>query len=112
MRPKLVLAVSLLAALGGAGSCIAIVFAVFSSFNPVGQPGLLVIGTLLLPLGAIVFGSVFVYRHTARKRKLQAFLTAILATMLTLTLLVTAAILSSRRNNVKPPEGLQPPTTG
>jgi hypothetical protein len=110
MRPKLVFGVSLLAALLGAGSCIGIVFGVFSSFNPVGRPSLFVAGTLLLPLAAIVFGSIFVYRHTARRRKLQAFITAVLATILTLSLLVAATILSARRNNLEPPQFPQPHT--
>ncbi len=45
------------------------------------SPGLLAISTLLLPIATIVFASIFVYRHTARRRKLQAFLTALLATL-------------------------------
>jgi hypothetical protein len=104
MRPKLVFGVSLLSALLGGGSCIAIVFVVFSSFNPVGQPGLLVFATLLLPVAAVILGSVFVYRHTARRRKLQAFITAVIATILTLSLLLTATILSRRNNHLKPPQ--------
>ena len=111
MRPKLVFGVSLLSALLGGGSCIAIVFVVFSSFNPMGHPGLVVFGTLLLPLAAIILGSVFVYRHTARRRKLQAFVTAVLATILTLSLLLTATILSRRRNHLEPPRPTRPATT-
>ena len=103
MRPKLVFGVSLIAALVGAGSYIAIVFGVFSSFNPISNPGFLVVATLFLPIAAIVFSSVFVYRHTARRRKLQAFMTAILATLLTLGLLVVATIWSARRNPERPP---------
>lgn len=104
MRPKLVVGVSLLSALIGAGSCIAIVFGVFSSLNAITKPGLFVTSTLLLPIAAIGFASVFVYRHTARRRKLQALLAAILATLLTLGLLVFAILLSARRNNVAPPQ--------
>lgn len=107
MRPKLVFAVSLLASLLGAGSCIGIVFGVFSSFNPVARIGWFVAAALLLPIAAIVFASLFVYRHTARRRKLQAFLTAILATLLTLGLLLVATILSAR-NPIKQPEVTQP----
>ena len=104
MRPKLVVGVSSLAALIGAGSCIGIVFGIFSSLKPVTRPGLLVTATFALPIAAISFASVFVYRHTARRRKLQAFMTAILATLLTLALLVVATILSARRNPMKPPQ--------
>ena len=103
MRPKLVVGVSSLAALTGAGSCIAIIFGVFASLNPVTKPGLLVAATFLLPVLAIAFASIFVYRHTARRRKLQALMTAVLATLLTLALFVLAIILSARRNVNEPP---------
>ena len=101
MRLRLVIAASLLAAIVGAGSCIALVLGVFS-VKVLSSPGLLLASTLLLPAAAIVFASIFVYRHTARRRKLQALLTAILATLLTLTFLVTASILSARGNPVEP----------
>jgi purine-cytosine permease-like protein len=110
MRPKLVLGVSFLAALLGAGSCIGIVLGISSSLNPASRPGLIVIASLLLPIAAIIFASVFVYRHTARRRKLQAFVTAVLATLLTLSFFVLATILSARRNNTEPPT-ITPPHT-
>ena len=72
MRLKLVFAASLLAAVVGAGSCIALVLGVFSR-QALSSPGLLVSSTLLLPMATIIFASIFVYRHTARRRRLQAF---------------------------------------
>jgi uncharacterized protein YacL len=95
MRLKLVIAASLLAAMVGAGSCIALVLGVFA-VRTLSHPGLLVLSTLLLPIATIVFASIFVYRHTARRRKLQAFLTAILAILLTLSIFVLASVLTSR----------------
>lgn len=97
MRLRLVLAASLLAAIVGAGSCVALVLGVFSA-EALSNPGLLVSFTLLLPIAATIFASIFVYRHTARRRRLQAFLTALLATLLTLALLIFASILSARRD--------------
>src|SRR5215211_6699766 len=73
MRLKLVLIASSLAAIAGAGSCIALVLGVFSR-QALSSPGLLVASTFLLPLATIIFASIFVYRHTARRRRLQAFL--------------------------------------
>jgi hypothetical protein len=96
MRLKLVFAASALAALVGAGSCIALVLGVFSA-KALSSPGLLVTSTLVLPVAAIVCAAIFVYRHTARRRKLQALLTAIVATLLTLTFFILASILSARR---------------
>lgn len=104
MRLKLVFAASALAAIVGAGSCIALVLGVFSA-KALSSPGLLVLSTLLLPAAAIVFASIFVYRHTARRRKLQAFLTTLIATLLTLGFFVVASILSAR---IAPTEPTQP----
>jgi hypothetical protein len=103
MRLRLVIAASLLAAIVGAGSCIALVLGVFS-VKALSSPGLLVASTLLLPVLAIIFASIFVYRHTARRRRLQAFPTALLATVLTLAFFVCATILSARWNRVEPPQ--------
>jgi len=103
MRLRLVIAASLLAAIAGAGSCIALVLGVFS-VKTLSSPGLLVASTLLLPILTITFASIFVYRHTARRRRLQAVLTALLATLLTLAFFVCASILSARWNRVEPPQ--------
>ena len=101
MRLKLVIAASVLAAVVGAGVCIALVLGVFS-VKTLSNPGLLVSSTLLLPIATITFASIFVYRHTARRRKLQAFLTAILAILLTLAFFITASILTSRYSPLEP----------
>jgi len=103
MRLKLVIAASLLAAIVGAGSCIALVLGVFS-VKALSNPGLLVTSTLLLPIVTIAFASFFVYRHTARRRKLQAILTALIAILLTLGFFISAAILSARWSPVEPPQ--------
>jgi purine-cytosine permease-like protein len=92
---------SSLAAIVGAGSCIALVLGVFSR-QALSNPGLLVISTFLLPLAAIIFASVFVYRHTARRRRLQAFLTLVLATLLTIALLIVTSIVTTRRDRMEP----------
>jgi hypothetical protein len=102
MRLKLVVAASLLAAIVGAGYCIALVFGVFAG-TALSRPGLLVTSTLLIPILMITFASIFVYRHTARRRRLQAILTALLAILVTLALFITASIISSRRNRTEPP---------
>lgn len=102
MRLKLVLAASLLAALVGAGSCIALVLGLFSA-GALSNPGLLVASTLLLPLATIIFAAVFVYRHTARRRRLQAFLTTVLATLFTLSLFILASILSASSQSLLAP---------
>jgi hypothetical protein len=101
MRLKLVFAASALAAIVGAGSSTALVLGFFS-VKALSSPGLLVVSTLLLPLATTVFAAIFVYRHTAKRRKLQALLTTLIATVLTLCIFILAAILSSRLPPIEP----------
>ena len=105
MRLKLVLISSLVAAIVGAGSAIAIILSVFSSLRPVTTPGLLVLSTCLLPILTILLSAIFVYRHTARRRKLQAILTATIALLLTILLFIVASIVTARREPVQPHPG-------
>lgn len=93
MRWKLLIAASLLAALAGAGAVAAV--ARFASAPPGGGAGAAASAGLLAPAAAIVFASVFVYRHTARRRTIQAMATALLAGVLTLAALLAGSILSS-----------------
>jgi len=105
MRLKLVLTSSLLAAVVGTGSAIAIILSVFSSLKPITTPGLLVVSIYLLPMLATLLASIFVYRHTARRRKLQAILTAIIALLLTILFFVVASIVTARREPAQPQPG-------
>jgi hypothetical protein len=107
MRLKLVLVSAVIAALAGAGSAIAIILSVFSSLKPIKAAGLLVVSTYLLPTLATLLASVFVYRHTARRRKLQAVLTAIIALVLTILLFVLASIITARTQPIQPQPGPQ-----
>ena len=103
MRLKLVLISSLIAAVIGAGSAIAIVLIVFASLKPIAAPGLLVSSTYLLPVLTTLLAAIFVYRHTARRRRLQATLTAIITLVLTISLFVLASIITARRTPIEPP---------
>jgi len=108
MRLKLVLMSSLIAAVAGAGVATGIILSVFSSLNSISRPGVLVVSTYLLPVIAILLASIFVYRHTARRRKLQAALTAILSILLTILIFVIASIVSARRAPIHPEPRPQP----
>lgn len=102
MRLKLVLISSLLAAIVGAGSAVAIIVSVFSSLHAIAAPGLLVVSTYLLPILTTLLASIFVYRHTARRRKLQAILTATISSILTITIFVVASFVMARSEPVQP----------
>jgi hypothetical protein len=102
MRLKLVILASLIAAIVGAGSAIAIILFTFASLEPVRTPGMLAVSTYLLPMLTTLLAAVFVYRHTARRRKLQAALTVLVTLLLSLAFFVCASILTSRGQPVEP----------
>ncbi len=94
MRWKLLIAASLLAAAAGAGVCYAVArFLLPAAADPPLWAAAL---CLLAPLGAITYAAIFVYRHNARRRALQAAATALLASLLTLTALTLASVLNGR----------------
>ena len=107
MRLKLVIITSFLAAMVGAGASIAIILVAFSSLRAV-KPGPLVLATRLWPIVTILMSAFFVYRHTARRRKLQAFLTALVATFLSLCLFLLASVFTARRDVIRPPQPAGP----
>ena len=101
MRWKLVIIVSLLAALVGTGASLAAAHWLFGAtarfaVPDLATPDLAALSVLLLPLAAVTFASIFVYRHTSRRRPLQAMATALLAIILTLAAFVAAAAFLSR----------------
>lgn len=100
MRLKLLMIASLLAAVVGAFASIFIVRVTLGSFNDIFAPGrwqrgwwlgfVLCAPSLLVALLA----SMFVYRHTARRRKLQAALTLVLALLVSVGVQITWLLLS------------------
>lgn len=97
MRWKLLVLVSLVAALLGLGLWSAITIAVFGSARVMAQNDWLLLCSLVIPLGVTAYAGVFVYRHTARRRKTQALVTALLTVFLTIgTYLVASQILPDR----------------
>jgi hypothetical protein len=106
MRLRLVFLCSLIAAVIGAGGAITIILFVFSSLTPLTKPGALVFSTFLLPLIATLIASIFVYRHTARRRKLQAALTALITLFLTVAIFLCASFATSRSRPVPSDPGL------
>lgn len=88
MRWKLLVIVSLLATVLGAGSTLCLVYFLTRSVEKMVPPSLLAPGALLLPIAAIACAGFFVYRHTARRRRLQAMLTALFTAILTFTALL------------------------
>jgi amino acid transporter len=95
MRWKLLIITSLAAAVVGAGGTLGLALGLTGSTKRPTALDIYVLLVLLFPVAVIFFASFFVYRHTARRRKLQAFSTALLSILLTLTMLLAASMLSA-----------------
>lgn len=96
MRWKLLIAASLLAAAAGAAGLYAAWYFLLAPRGGRGAPLWATALSLLAPLGAITYAAVFVYRHTPRRRQLQAAATALLASILTLAALSLVPLLTGR----------------
>ncbi|HYH86657.1 MAG TPA: hypothetical protein VEX60_14485 [Pyrinomonadaceae bacterium] len=96
MRWKLLIIASLLAAVVGAGVCFAAAHLLLDPARAQASPGWIAAATLLVPLAATTYAAIFVYRHTARRRALQAAATVLFALTLTLTALLLGSILLDR----------------
>jgi hypothetical protein len=84
LRWKLLIAASLLSAAAGVAAYYAAGYVLRSAWGPGLLPDWAVALTFVPPLGAVTFAAIFVYRHTPRRRALQALLTALLALLLAL----------------------------
>jgi hypothetical protein len=107
LRLKLLIAASLLAAAAGSGAFYAAWYFLLAPWGGRAAPLWATALSLLAPLGAITYAAVFVYRHTARRRQIQAAATALLASLLTLAALTLGPVLLGR----PAPELLPSPTT-
>ena len=103
MRLKLVILASLIAALLGAGLAIVLVLLMFSTQSSMSTAGPVVFAIYLFPVLTTLLAAMFVYRHTARRRKLQAALTTMMSFLLSLALFFTASLLSAPRKEIQPP---------
>ena len=107
MRWKLLIAASLLAATVGAGAVLAVTYFALGAAPSEVPPAWLLAVVVLAPLGATAYAAVFVYRHTARRRTLQAAATALVAIALTLAALLAVPYLFAPRPS--PPTDVPPP---
>jgi hypothetical protein len=87
LRWKLLLIVSLAAALGGAGGSYGLVYALLHFRRPLSSTLTFLIVGEFMPVVLSISASIFVYRHTARRRKLQAFINLLLSLILSQALL-------------------------
>ncbi|HEX8423609.1 MAG TPA: hypothetical protein VF634_09360 [Pyrinomonadaceae bacterium] len=102
MRWKLLIITSLVAALLSVGGMY--VFAYLMKTDPIDNGGQFTLsaGFIIIQLAFDALAAVFVYRHTARRRKLQAALTVLLSLVLAATIFTIAQIIFRRALEVRP----------
>ncbi|SRR5258708_14683992 len=91
MRWKLLVIASFAAALISCGLWSALAIGGFGTARALARNDWLLLSSLIIPLGIAVYSAVFVYRHTARRRKTQATLTVILALLFTVGAYLSAS---------------------
>ena len=96
MRWKLLILASLIAAIAGVGLALAIVLVGYGSLKDLAAHNLLFRLTLTIPLIMDAVAGFFVYRHTARRRKLQTTLAVVLTFILTVAAFAVGSILTPR----------------
>jgi len=97
MRWRLLVIASFAAAVVACGlwSTLAITF--FGSASELARHEWFLFASAALPLVFIIYAGVFAYRHTARRRKTQAMITAALALLLTIGFYLAASQLFPNR---------------
>jgi cytochrome bd-type quinol oxidase subunit 2 len=97
MRWKLLVIASFAAALISCGLWSTLVISFFGTARALARNDLLLISSAIVPLAVAAYAGVFVYRHTARRRKTQAAFAVIMALLFTLgTYLLASQVLPNR----------------
>ena len=97
MRWKLLFIASFAAALIACGLWSALVIGLFGTTADLAKNDWLLLSTAILPLAIAAYSGVFVYRHTARRRKTQAAIAVIMSLFLTLGGYLAASLMLPNR---------------
>ena len=97
MRWRLLVLTSFAAAVVACGLWSALAIALFGSAGQLARHDWFLLASAAVPLVFIVYAGIFAYRHTARRRKTQAMITAILALFLTVGFCLSASQLFPNR---------------
>ena len=97
MRWRLLVIISFAAAVVACGLWSTLAIAFFGSARELARHDWFLLASAAVPIVFIVYAGVFAYRHTARRRKTQATITAILALFLTIGFYLAASQLFPNR---------------
>ena len=91
MRWKLLVTTSVAAALVGVSLWCVLAIGVFGSARALARNDALLLASVVIPLAVAGSGGFFAYRHTARRRKMQALITTLLSIFLALVVYLAAS---------------------
>jgi len=103
MRWKLVIIVSLIVAIVAYCLWELTIAFIFGGTRPAQSHDRVLLASALIPLVLICFAGVFVYRHTARKRKTQALISSALTLLLTVSAYFAGTALFPQRLRIPQP---------
>ena len=83
MRWKLLFLAPVAAAILGVGLWSLFTITCFGTARDLARHDWMLLASTLIPLGLTTYAGIFVYRHTARRRKTQAMLTVLFSCLLT-----------------------------
>lgn len=97
MRWKLLVLASFAAAILGIGLWSLFAIIVFGTARELARHDWILLLSALIPLALIAYAGIFVYRHTARRRKTQVVITIALSLLLTPVFYLTASAVFTTR---------------
>jgi MFS family permease len=97
MRWKLLITTSVVAAFVGFGLWCAITIGIFGSARSLARNDGILPASILIPFVSALIAGYFAYRHTARRRKMQALITTLLAIFLTVVAYFVASVFAHNR---------------
>jgi hypothetical protein len=97
MRWKLLFLASVAAAVLGVGLWSLFAIICFGNARDLARHDWILQASALIPLGLTTYAGIFVYRHTARRRKTQAMLTVLFSCLLTPAVYLAACSLLPQR---------------
>jgi len=97
MRWKLLITTSIAAAVVAFSVWCALTIGLFGSARALARNDGLLLASIVIPIAVAGAGGFFAYRHTARRRKLQALITTLLAIFLTIMVYLAASVFAVDR---------------
>ena len=97
MRFKLIIIVSIVVSIIGYAGTDLLLYLAFGSIELTHPRGFWLIAACLIPALVVLLGGFFIYRHTAKRRVLQALLSVVISVFIILSLFLVSVIVIRER---------------